>query len=184
MENGSTASESQDKPPAEGDGRIERSSVKIVFDWGGPALNVPIAFANYPHRVRKELVEAIRHVELKESDLKLLMLGCAVESALRKPNPVTAEQILHHVKQYQKDTTECLGALFYACGRNYGLTIFLAASAEPELLARLEEIPQQDQVLLIRRLTEEPPRDSSKLLTECDNYEGTLSLLCPITVLG
>ena len=184
MENGSTAPESQNKPPREGDGRIERSSVKIVFDWGGPALNVPIAFAKYPDRVRKELVEAIRHVELEESDLKLLMLECAVKSALQKPNSVTAEEILHHVEQYQKDTTECLGALFYACGRNYGLTIFLAVSAEPELLARLKEIPKQDQVLLIRRLTEAPPRDLSKLLTECDIYGGTLPLFHPVTVLG
>ena len=182
MENGSTASESQDKPPAEGDGRIERSSVKIVFDWGGPALNVPIAFAKYPDRVRKELVEAIRHVELKESDLKLLMLGCAVKSALWKPNSVTAEQILRYVELYQKEKTECLGALSDECGRNYGLTIFLATS--PELLARLEELPQQDQILLIRRLTEEPPRYLSKLLTECEIYEGTFSLLRPVFGLG
>ncbi|KAG4438019.1 hypothetical protein IFR05_006478 [Cadophora sp. M221] len=162
----SVAFESEDKQRSELDGRIDRSSVKISL-FGSEAINVSTAFSRYPSHVRHELIEAIRHVELEGSDINLLMLETIMKSAPSKPSSVTADQMMSKLETFQHGDPSSIGSMFYGLGRNYGLILFvLATAADSSLLARLEALPPQDLVLLIERLTEEPPSDMSNLLME------------------
>ncbi|KAH7370030.1 heterokaryon incompatibility protein-domain-containing protein [Rhexocercosporidium sp. MPI-PUGE-AT-0058] len=166
--NGTVTFESHEKRLSEFDGRNDRSHIKISL-FGSEAINIPTAFARHPSHVRQELIEAIRHVELDESDINLLMLETIMKSALKKPSSVTAEQLMRNMETFQHDDSESLGSLFYKCGRNYGMIVFvLATAADSGLLARLEQLSKPDQILLIQRLTEEPPRDFSQFLSDFD----------------
>jgi hypothetical protein len=160
-------SESLVQSPSEVAGRIDRSSVKISVNWG-QELNIPTAFAKNPKRLRQELLEAIRHVELEESDINLLLMERIFKSALERPSSVTGEHMMDALEFFRRDDPNSIGSLFYGYGRTYGIIIFvLATSADSGLLARLEQLPHQDRILLVSRLTEEPPRDISKFLTNC-----------------
>jgi hypothetical protein len=159
-------SESPTQSPSDWGGRIDRSPVKISVNWNGQELNIPTAFAKNPKRIREELLEAIRHVELEECDINLLLMERIFKSALKRPSSVTAEHIMGVLESFRYDDPNSIDSLFYERGRNYGILIFvLATSADSGLLARFNQLPHQDRILLICRLIEEPPGDLSKFLT-------------------
>ncbi|KAL2069217.1 hypothetical protein VTL71DRAFT_15555 [Oculimacula yallundae] len=166
------ATMSHDKHSSGEDDRIGRSSVKISL-FGSEAISIPRAFARHPSHVRKELVEAIRHVELDESEINLLMLETTMKAALKKPCSVTAKQLLQNMETFQHENSGSLASLFFKYGRNHGMIIFvLATAADSALLLRLEELPKQDQIVLIRRLSEEPPRDFSQFISDLENSDA------------
>jgi hypothetical protein len=163
--------------PSELAGIIDGSSFKISVNWDDQELNILTAFAKNPKRVREELLEAIRHVELEESDINLLLMERIFKSALKKPSSVTAEHMMGALESFRCDDPNSISFLFYEHGRTYGIVIYiLTTSADSGLLARLEQLPHQDQILLVRRLTEEPPRDLSKFLTNCAMPKSMLLL--------
>ncbi|KAE9364279.1 hypothetical protein N431DRAFT_563623 [Stipitochalara longipes BDJ] len=149
-------------------GRINRYSAKISVNWNGQELDIPTAFAKNPKKIREELLEAIRQVELEESDINLLLMERIFKSALKRPGSVTAEQMMGALESFRPDDPNSIGSLFYEHGRIYGIAIFvLATSVDSGLPARLEQLPRKDQILLVRRLTDQPPRDLSNFLSDC-----------------
>jgi len=156
-------------------GSVDRHSAKILVRLNNQDLDVPTAFSKSPEKVRGALLEAIRHVAIGELDISLLLLERAFKSALQRPTSVTAEEMMSALEIIRLDDPKIISSTFYAYGGTYGIAIFvLATSANSGLLALLEQLPREDQILLVRRLTEDAPRDLSKFLTKCTESKSML----------
>lgn len=75
-------------------------------------LNIT-AFKQHPQKVRKKLLEPIRHVELEESDINLYAVERIFKSALERPSLLTAENMMATLESSRRDDPNFIGSLFY-----------------------------------------------------------------------
>ncbi|KAF4627715.1 hypothetical protein G7Y89_g10439 [Cudoniella acicularis] len=127
------------------------------------------AFQRNPVRVRKLLLEAIRQVDVQESDLEVLLIEKTFESTLKAPPKISSKEFISALRSYSTgDATEPIKSLFYEQGKTYGLLILtLVRAANPGLQQRIERLGFDDQVLLLRRLLQIPPESISRLIIDC-----------------
>jgi hypothetical protein len=121
------------------------------------------------HRARAELLQAINHLGLSETDLKELSTESrykAFERALLRPSKLPLQDVvllLCCCGEY----VDPIRALFYEHGKTYGLLQFvLATSSDPALLEQVGQLPKNDQVILAKRLGRDKPKDLSEFIEE------------------
>jgi hypothetical protein len=111
--------------------------------------NVVAACSKSPQNICRKPLEAILLVGLAESDVRLLLVKTAFLSALRV-TLITAKQMISVLKPFCcRDSIDTIVILFYEHGRTYEpISLILARSADPKLLAQIKELSEQDQILL------------------------------------
>jgi hypothetical protein len=150
-----------------------KSYTKITLKpnaWSeGRELDLEALASGDVHRARAELLQAIHHIGLSETDLKALSAESqykAFERALFLAPKLPLEDVVS-LLCCCGEYTDPIRALFYEQGKTYGLLQFvLATSSDPALLEQVGQLPKSDQVILARRLGNSKGKDLSAFIEE------------------
>jgi hypothetical protein len=153
--------------------------VRIVLrsqQWDVEDLDVATAFSKHPLEVRNVLLEAIRQVDLKESDIRLLLVERAFESALKTTMIMSGEYKMSELILSCSWDDKPTASLFYEYGKKYGLAmLLLGTTANAKLWRKIQRLQRQNQILLVSRLTKNPPEPKIfKVMEDGTISEGTM----------
>src|SRR6266536_5683448 len=102
----------------------------------------------------------------------------AFESALKTTMIMSSEHRMSELILSCSKDDKSTATLFYEYGKKYGLPILLlAATANAKLWRRIQRLPQQDQILLVKKATKNPQEQKiSKVLEDGTISEGIMLL--------
>jgi len=121
---------------------------------------VAAAFAKRPQVVRDALLEAIRHVQLRTTDINLLRIESAFHSTLKKPwkEPKNLRPVLEACRQRKlKSKTE---SLFFEHGEESGVVALCVATNQDDhkLFREIDPLPDDELIKLVRNVQTIPKR--------------------------
>jgi len=137
--------------------------------------DVAAAYKSRPDDVRDQLLQAIRHVELRQSDILLLQIESKFRSALKAPwkESKNLKIILEACRQGKIDShTE---GLFYQHGKTYAvIALAIASKPDPRIFYDIESLAYEDKVKLVCNITTNPQRATiTEFIEDFDNAPRT-----------
>ena len=140
-----------------------RSPVKIVLrlqDSLDEDLEVDAAFAKSPDVVRDALLEAVRHVELRRTDITLLRIENAFQSVLKTTwqEPKHLRPVLEACRQGKvRNRTE---RLFFEHGKEYGVVALSVATRQDDhkLFRDIDPLLDDELIKLVENVKRIPKR--------------------------
>jgi hypothetical protein len=125
-------------------------------------LSVDAAFAKQPDAVRDALLEAIRLVPLRSTDITLLRIENTFLSALKRPwkEPHGLRLVLESCRQGKiENRTE---RLFLKHGKEYGIVVLGVGTKQDDhrLFRDIDPLPEEDLIRLIENVQRFPKKAS------------------------